>query len=663
MAQDGIQFAPTVQSGADEPIPLRPGDKAGDYEIVRRLGGGAMGDVFEGIQPTIGKKVAIKVIKNVLAKSSKSAERFLREAQAVNRVDHDNVLDIFAFGRLDDGRLYLVMDLLEGETLAQRIKRKGAFDVAAFEDTFTIICDAVQAAHKAGIVHRDLKPDNIFVTDEGKVYVLDFGIAKMVRDAAGDEAQATLTSKGAWLGTPAYMAPEQWSASGATAQSDVYALGAMGYQMLSGQLPYSADSVPGVMELHFHGDIPTAEGAPKHIARALAKAMAKNPADRFSGAGELGDAIRGNVAVAAPRRHSKGAGGQAVLFAVGGGVVVALCAAALFILKNTDPEPAESETESATAGDQKEVELHSLPVGAAVYFDGQKKYETPYKILVKPGEPLELVFTKPGYLPKTAVVTAATKDPIRLLRVEGFRGIWKTADDKIRKFERSEDRVLVYRQNNDGHVEHHGTFEFTNDGFEFEDFIIFQAQSDYIHESLHEEPSCIIPLKAQYRFTPKTGVLDARNESIALAVQDGRCVKTAPKAWSSWKAATRMTDAPPAEAVIATSTAGGGGQLAKNPAPKLKRKPKPNRKQPPNKRPSPPQALSKEDIANQSDDFASNVLTPGKEPVQKQAPPVQKKAPPVQKTKARKAPPTKGAAVQQKASKSQAAIPSDRQLK
>jgi serine/threonine protein kinase len=169
--------------------------------------------------------VAIKVLHAQLAASADAGLRLVREAQAVNQVAHPGVVDVFAYGRLDDGRTYLVMDLVDGETVRARLRR-GPLPPAVAVEVIDAIARALDAAHARGVVHRDLKPDNVMVHDGPPltVKVLDFGIAKL-RPQAGAPSTATLTAQGSWMGTPAYMAPEQWSADGATAASDRYALG------------------------------------------------------------------------------------------------------------------------------------------------------------------------------------------------------------------------------------------------------------------------------------------------------------------------------------------------------------------------------------------------------------------------------------------------------
>ncbi|MDQ3369774.1 MAG: serine/threonine protein kinase, partial [Myxococcota bacterium] len=309
MADSEIARGPTqlASGAAPDTDRLAAGTACGEYVIERFLGAGAMGEVYAGQHPLIGKRVAIKVLRRALAASPEAAERFVREARAVNHIDHPNVIDVFAFGRTSDDRLYLVMDLVEGRTLRAAVEQ-GPLEVATALDVLGQIADALDAAHTRGVVHRDLKPDNVMLGGGAspQVQVLDFGIAKLV--AAGTAAQpgnGTLTGQGTWLGTPGYMAPEQWSSDGAGPASDRYALGVIAFELLSGKLPFQATSLPQMMEQHFRAPVPALSARGAIAAHAtfdpvLARAMAKDPDARFESAAALVAALRAVAGTPAP---------------------------------------------------------------------------------------------------------------------------------------------------------------------------------------------------------------------------------------------------------------------------------------------------------------------------------------------------------------------------
>ena len=277
-----IAHSPTLVATQPEGERLAAGARAGEYVVDRFLGAGAMGEVYAGRHPVIDKRVAIKVLRRELAASAEAADRFVREAKAAGQVDHPGVVDVFGFGRLDDGRLYLVMDLVDGDPLRARLA-KGPLPVDDALAILAAIADALDAAHARGVIHRDLKPDNIVMAGSTPK-VLDFGLAKLL--APGAEAgPGTLTGRGSWLGTPGYMAPEQWAADGAGPASDRYALGVIAFELLAGQLPFAASNVPQMMEQHFRASVPpltSRGGATTAFDAVLRRALAKGIPTRGS---------------------------------------------------------------------------------------------------------------------------------------------------------------------------------------------------------------------------------------------------------------------------------------------------------------------------------------------------------------------------------------------
>src|SRR5437868_7867126 len=217
-------------------MPLTAGDKLGPYEILAPLGAGGMGEVYRAHDPRLGRQVAIKVLPAALAKDPQALARFEREAKAVAALSHPNILAIFDFGR-EDGVAYAVTELLQGETLRARIS-EGPLSARKAIDCGVQIARGLAAAHDEGIVHRDLKPENVFVTADGRIKILDFGLARQaLRTLAADDTRsptvAQSTEPGTVLGTVGYMSPEQVRGHEADSRSDIFAFGAVLYEMLS----------------------------------------------------------------------------------------------------------------------------------------------------------------------------------------------------------------------------------------------------------------------------------------------------------------------------------------------------------------------------------------------------------------------------------------------
>jgi len=246
-------FTPTVPAGPPKEATgeeidldgeLAPGDRAGEYLILGTIASGGCGTVYTAEHRVLGRKAAVKVLHSQLATSPEMVERFVREARVVNRIRHLNIVDIYEFGELDDKRPYFVMELLEGTSLASIVERRGRLTPAQALGYLEPVCDALRAAHAAGVVHRDLKASNVAVVKEGdppRVKLLDFGIAKLVRTAPGERG---LTAVGQRIGTPYAMAPEQIRGGNIDARVDIYALGVLLYQLLTGRYPFiSADPV------------------------------------------------------------------------------------------------------------------------------------------------------------------------------------------------------------------------------------------------------------------------------------------------------------------------------------------------------------------------------------------------------------------------------------
>ncbi len=264
------------------------GQKVGQYQIVGLIGEGGMAVVYQARQESIKRDVAIKVIRPGMTNMEEFSRRFQQEAQTVAGLSHAHILKIFDYGQQDD-IVYLVMELLTGGSLDQLIK-KGPISLATAATLLEQISSALDYAHHKGIIHRDLKPENILLDESGNPFITDFGLAKLLNSTT------KLTQSGAALGTPAYMAPEQWRAESLDARTDIYALGVVLFEMLSGTVPFKGDSALSMMYLHLHE-------APRHlheqnpsvpipVQNVIEKALAKLPDDRYQSAGELASDFR-----------------------------------------------------------------------------------------------------------------------------------------------------------------------------------------------------------------------------------------------------------------------------------------------------------------------------------------------------------------------------------
>ena len=245
------------------------------YRLVRRIAVGGMGSVWEAEDTVLHRRVAVKLLSDSLSADRRFADRFRREAQAAARLSHHNIAGVFDYGE-DDGHQFIVMELVQGRPLSDRLADAGRIDPSEAVGITVAIASALEAAHEAGIVHRDVKPGNVMLTRSGEVKVLDFGIAA----AAG----APLTATGARMGTATYLSPEQATGEPPSPASDVYSLGVVLYEMLAGRPPFTGDTPVGVAAQHVQRQPPPlgelAADVPPHVVAACEQALAKDPAAR-----------------------------------------------------------------------------------------------------------------------------------------------------------------------------------------------------------------------------------------------------------------------------------------------------------------------------------------------------------------------------------------------
>jgi serine/threonine protein kinase len=273
------------------------GATLGRWQIAAVLGEGGMGRVYLATQPSIGSRVAIKVLSPECSRDRALVDRFFAEARAVNLIRHESIVGVLDLQWLEDGRPYIVMEYIAGATLAALI-RGGPLPLGSVARLMGEVLGALGAAHERGIVHRDLKPDNVLVTGEGHAKVLDFGIAKLAPALRGDSPR---TSTGSLLGTPHYMAPEQIAGHGnVDGRADLYAAGVTLFECVTGRRPFPEDNLFTLLRAHVE-QVPVGVRAlrpdvPAAYEAVIARAMAKRPEERFATAGEMAHALAGACA-------------------------------------------------------------------------------------------------------------------------------------------------------------------------------------------------------------------------------------------------------------------------------------------------------------------------------------------------------------------------------
>lgn len=291
--EEGIVPEPEVPNG---PPKLTGQILSGRYELIEVLGVGGMGTVYKARQTSMNRFVAVKVLSPQFSQNPQMIRRFEKEARVVSKLSHPNTVSVFDYGQSDQA-LYLVMELLEGQTLKQFLKLKGPLQPKVAVHVITQIVRSLHQAHRVGIIHRDIKPANIFVLnlngDNQFAKVLDFGVAKLIQTSA----EETVTQAGGIIGTPKYMAPEQAQSMEIDERCDLYSVGVLLFEMLAGTAPYDGDNPLGILMEHAQGQIPplpkpfeakTSYGQLDHI---VWRCLQKHPDDRYNNADELLNAI------------------------------------------------------------------------------------------------------------------------------------------------------------------------------------------------------------------------------------------------------------------------------------------------------------------------------------------------------------------------------------
>ena len=264
------------------------GQKINDrYEIIQTIGEGGMANVYLARDVIIDRLVAIKVLRGDLAGDEKFVRRFQREALAASSLDHHNIVEMYDVGE-DNGMYYIVMEYIQGKTLKQLIKKRGALTLSECIDIMLQLTEGVNVAHSSYIIHRDLKPQNIMIQDNGEIKITDFGIAMALNNTQ-------LTQTNSVMGSVHYLPPEQASGKGATVKSDIYSMGIMFFELLTGSLPFKGENAVEIAFKQIKDDIPSVRdinpSIPQSVENIILKATAKNPKNRYNDAKEMHDDI------------------------------------------------------------------------------------------------------------------------------------------------------------------------------------------------------------------------------------------------------------------------------------------------------------------------------------------------------------------------------------
>jgi len=264
------------------------GQTIGNYTITAKLGEGGMGVVYLAEHPVIGRKVALKAIHPELSRNPEVVSRFMTEAKSVNQIGNEHIVEIYDFGNTSDGEFYFIMEFLQGESLADKLKRERFFPAARALQVAAQVADALAASHSHGIIHRDLKPENIFLISRGSqadfVKVLDFGLAKLTQ---GEEKVTHKTRTGSVMGTPYYMSPEQCEGKASIDnRADLYSLGVILFEMLTGRVPFGGEGYGEIIVKHITVPPPAARSINPQLTAAhealLQRSLAKSRDDRFA---------------------------------------------------------------------------------------------------------------------------------------------------------------------------------------------------------------------------------------------------------------------------------------------------------------------------------------------------------------------------------------------
>ena len=265
------------------------GSKINDrYQIIKTLGEGGMANVYLAHDTILDRNVAVKVLRGDLASDEKFVRRFQREALSASSLSHPNIVEMYDVGE-DDGQYYIVMEYVDGKTLKQVLKSRGHLSITEVVDIMLQLTDGMAHAHDAYIIHRDIKPQNIMILSNGMIKITDFGVATALNSTQ-------LTQTNSVMGTVHYLPPEQAQGKGSTIKSDIYSMGIMMYELLTGLVPYKGDNAVEIALKHLKEPLPsvrkTNPAIPQSIENVIIRATAKNPKNRYTDAREMHEDLK-----------------------------------------------------------------------------------------------------------------------------------------------------------------------------------------------------------------------------------------------------------------------------------------------------------------------------------------------------------------------------------
>ncbi len=348
----------------------------GEYRLTDFLGAGGMGEVYRAVHTRIGRVVAVKVLSSV--GDSTAVQRFLNEARIQGRLTHPGIATLHDFTEYG-GRPCIIMEYVDGQTLAELVERRGRLPFGEAAAIVRSVAEALAYIHAQGIVHRDLKSTNVKITTAGQVKLLDFGIAR-------SSSSRRLTATGAVVGTLQYLAPEQIEGRDADLRTDIWAMGVLLYELLTGRLPFEGTSTAELLGRVLRGDfVPPSRlvsGLPPHAERVVARCLKKDPASRFQTAEELRSALGAAWAPGLSRR--------ALALVAAGALLLLVLLLVLFY--------GTGDWSSAPAGGVKTITVDVVGGTAEVYRDGGRVGRTPFRIKAREGEHISLLLKRAGYI-------------------------------------------------------------------------------------------------------------------------------------------------------------------------------------------------------------------------------------------------------------------------